>query len=192
MEIPEVFHGFNLLDFFFVGGALVAARRLHNWGAQVQVILAHTAEKMTEVPAHQLEILMRMGVDCSVGPDIPPSGNTPQLIIDGLIGYSLKDAPYGVTRKLIEWSNANGAPVLALDTPSGVDTTTGTIFEPTVKAAATMTLALPKQGLRATGAAAYVGELYLADISVPPALYNDLFPGFDVGSIFATSEIVRL
>jgi hypothetical protein len=49
------------------GGALVAARRLQNWGAKVQVLLAQTAEKMTPVPGHQLDILTRMEVDTVVG-----------------------------------------------------------------------------------------------------------------------------
>jgi len=174
------------------GGALVAARRLHNWGATVQVLLAQAAVKMTAIPGHQLEILRRMGVDCVVEPTIPPPSNAPQVIIDGLIGYSLQGRPYGVTRDLIEWANANRAPVLALDTPSGIDTTTGTVFDPAIRAAATMTLALPKEGLRAPRVEAYVGELYLADISVPPSLYNKPALGLEVGPIFAAADVVRL
>jgi NAD(P)H-hydrate epimerase len=54
-----------------------------------------------------------------------------------------------------------------------------------------MTLALPKEGLRAPGVDTHVGELYLADISVPPELYAR-FLGIDVGPIFASSDIVRL
>jgi len=79
---------------------------------------------------------------------------------------------------------------LALDAPSGVDTTSGTVFNPAVRATATMTLALPKEGLRAPGVDACVGELYLADISVPPALYAAL--GLPVPLIFAASDIVHL
>jgi NAD(P)H-hydrate epimerase len=174
------------------GGALVAARRLHNWGAEVQVLLAKPASRMTDVPRQQLDILERMGVPCVPEAQMPQTGRVPHLIIDGLIGYSLKGAPYGVTRDLIEWSNASAASVLALDTPSGLDTTTGEAFEPSIIAAATMTLALPKTGLRNPGAKAYVGELYLADISVPPALYNKPPFEFEVGPIFASGDIVRL
>ena len=93
------------------------------------------------------------------------------MIVDGVIGYSLKGAPRGAAADLIRWANAQPAPILALDAPSGVDATTGTIFDPAIKATATMTLALPKEGLRTPGVEAHVGELYLADISVPPALY---------------------
>ena len=61
-----------------------------------------------------------------------------------------------------------------------------------MRAAATMTLALPKEGLRASGVRARVGELYLADIGVPPSLYAEQAPGLRVGSIFAESDVVRL
>lgn len=174
------------------GGALVAARRLHNWGATVQVLLAQTAAHMTTVPGHQLEIIRRIGVDCVAEPRMPLRGNSPHLILDGLIGYSLKGSPYGVTRELIEWANASGSPILALDAPSGIDTTTGTVFDPSIEATATMTLALPKKGFRAADVKAHVGELYLADISVPPALYSAPALGLNVGHIFASSDLVRL
>ncbi len=55
-----------------------------------------------------------------------------------------------------------------------------------------MTLALPKAGLRAPGVEALVGELYLADISVPPSLYAEPALALQVGSLFAESEILRL
>ena len=174
------------------GGALVAARRLHNWGANVQVFLAQTAEEMTPVPRHQLDILERMEVSAVAEPAVPPPGDASAVLIDGLIGYSLKGAPYGVTRELIQWANGQSAPVLSLDTPSGIDTATGTVFDPAIRAVATMTLALPKEGLRARGADAHVGELYLADISVPPSLYRQPPLGFEVGPIFAEGDVVRL
>ena len=91
---------------------------------------------------------------------------------------------------MIDWANDAGAPVLALDTPSGLDTATGAIHEPTVRATATMTLALPKAGVREAGAV--VGELYLADISVPRELYAREPLNLAVGPLFAKSDIVRL
>lgn len=93
---------------------------------------------------------------------------------------------------MIRWANQKDAPILALDVPSGVDATTGTAIYPTIKAVATMTLAMPKRCLRATGAEERVGELYLADLSVPPALYTGPRLGLEVGYIFAESDIVRL
>jgi NAD(P)H-hydrate epimerase len=148
------------------GGALVAARRLHNYGAQVQVFVTRPDAEFAPVPAHQLAILRRMGIDIAPA-DALPTTLAPDLILDGVIGYSLRGAPRGAAATLIRWANAQPAPILALDAPSGVDTTTGMIFDPAIKATATITLALLKAGLRAPGVAAYVGQLYLADISVP-------------------------
>jgi NAD(P)H-hydrate epimerase len=173
------------------GGALVCARRLHIYGAQVQVFLTRTDEDFKSVPAHQLDILRRMDVP------IYPAGALsaaapPELIIDGLIGYSLKGAPRGTAAQLIRWANEQAVAILALDAPSGVDTTTGAVFDPAIQATATMTLALPKEGLRAPGVGEQVGELYLADISVPVELYAG--PGLDihVPHIFTEGDIVRL
>ena len=174
------------------GGALVAARRLHNWGAKVQVLLAKPADKMMPVPGHQLDILSRMAVNIIAAPAVPSLGYSPAVIVDGLIGYSLKGAPYGVTSDLIKWANEQSAPILALDTPSGIDVATGTVSDPVIQATATMTLALPKEGLRTPDAAVHVGELYLADISVPPSLYARTALGFHVGPIFAKGDVVRL
>ena len=93
---------------------------------------------------------------------------------------------------MIRWANSKEAPILALDAPSGVDTTTGQVFDPAIRATATMTLALPKEGLRAPGVGIQTGELYLADIGVPPSLYAKPPLGLTVGNIFAQNEIIRL
>lgn len=172
------------------GGALVAARRLHNYGADVTVLTARGDESFTPIPRHQLAIVRKMGITVGSLADAGSLGDV-DVILDGLIGYSLQGAPRGDAAALIAWANEFDAPVLSLDAPSGIDTTTGTVFDPAIRAAATMTLALPKQGLRAPGVAHNVGDLYLADISVPPDLYLQSF-GMTVGPLFAESDLVRL
>lgn len=172
------------------GGALVAARRLRNYGADVAVFITKPSDGFAGVPGEQLDIVRRIGVTVSAG-EAPPLAGQPEVVLDGVIGYSLKGAPRGGAAALIRWANEQSAPVLSLDIPSGVDGTTGSVFEPAIRAAATMTLALPKEGLRTPEAAANVGELYLADIGVPPELYSR-FLNIDVGSIFAISDVVRL
>ncbi len=173
------------------GGALVAARRLHSWGAQVVVALTKEMDAFKAVPAHQLAIVVRLGIQVVSAAQIAQLGSA-DMILDGVIGYSLSGPPRGTAAELIRWANSHDAPILALDTPSGLDTTTGTAHAPTITATATMTLALPKAGLRAPSAAPYVGELYLADISVPPQLYAGPGLGLTVGPIFAQEEIIRL
>ncbi len=171
------------------GGGLVCARRLHNWGANIHVFKTHPDENYEGVPAHQLNILRRMGVSVQTA-DFLHDDQPAILIIDAIIGYSLAGAPWGAAAKLIEWANGRETAVLSLDTPSGLDTTTGTIYQPAIQATATMTLALPKQGLRDNFA--HVGELYLADISIPPSLYKSINLQLPVPPIFAQEEIIHV
>lgn len=171
------------------GGALVCARRLANWDADVHVVLTRNDDRFKEVPGHQLRVLRAMGLPIERhAPDVQHF----DLIVDGVIGYSLKGAPRGGASELITWANAQSAPTLSLDAPSGVDTTAGTAFEPSIRATATMTLALPKEGLRSPTVRTHVGELYLADIGVPPALYAAPPLELEVGAIFAESDIVEV
>lgn len=173
------------------GGALACARRLHGYGAEIVVAVTGADDTLSPATAHQLYSLRRLGVTpiaaAAVGGIAPV-----ELVIDGVIGYSLSGAPRGAAAALIRWANTSAAPVLALDTPSGLDASSGRHFDPAIRAAATMTLALPKLGLRAEGAAEHVGELYLADIGVPPGLYAEDTLGFEVGPIFARSDLLRL
>jgi NAD(P)H-hydrate epimerase len=162
------------------GGGLVAARHLANRGVKVAVALSHTGDEMTSVPAHQFDITARIGIPAGE----PEPAN---LIIDALIGYSLQGDPRGRAAELIEWANSQGAAILALDTPSGLDVTSGVPRAPCIRAAATMTLALPKLGLYR---AVEVGQLYLADISVPPLVCERM--GLSVGSLFRNGPLLEI
>ena len=173
------------------GGALVCARHLHNYGAAVSVRKTRPDEGFAPVPAHQLQILRRMKVPVEEANGVTAL-DSPDLIVDGLIGYSLKGAPRAAAADLIRWANSQRAPILALDVPSGVDTTTGIAYDPAINATATMTLALPKEGLRAPDVEKHVGELYLADIGVPPSLYSEPRLALKVGHLYAKSDIIRL
>ncbi len=172
------------------GGAMASARNLHNWGAQVNLFLTKPADQLTGTISHQAQINQKQGIipDSS---DLPPDSYRPDLIIDGIIGYSLKGAPRGRAADLIEWANAQDRPILALDLPSGLHASTGEVFPPAIKASATMTLALPKKGLK-TPAVPVVGELYLADIGVPPELYSHPSIHLQVGPIFSEGGIIRI
>lgn len=174
------------------GGAMAAARRLHNWGAEIHVFISKPAGRMTPVPAHQLSILRNMEVSVQLPIAIKKEEKPFDLIIDGIIGYSLKGEPRGGAKTMIDWANEQNAPVLALDTPSGVDLTTGTVHETVIKADATLTLALPKKGLFEEEVKPLRGPLYLADLGVPPMLYQERSLGFKVPPIFAKGDILLL
>lgn len=165
------------------GGVLTAARRLACWGADVSIGLAQDAAAMAPVPAQQLAILEQMGLHSEALP-----GEKVDLILDGLIGYSLCGAPRGRMAELIFWANSAPAPVLSLDVPSGFDVASGKTLAPSIEAVATLTLAAPKAGLAECDAA---GDLYLADISVPPALYGRLSPPLSAPS-FHAGDVLRL
>src|SRR5262249_34516987 len=108
--------------------------------------------------------------------------------IDALLGFSLAGAPTGETAALIDAANAQSTPILAVDVPSGLDATSGTVSTPTIRATATLTLALPKTGLYLPDARPGIGALVVADIGVPANAYARL--GVEVGPIFGAGEFV--
>jgi NAD(P)H-hydrate epimerase len=168
------------------GGGLVGARHLHNWGAEVSLVLAYDESRLKEIPAHQFKILTRMGLENNVNLNLAEA----DLIIDALIGYGLSGNPREPVAGWIEKANNSGTPILALDAPAGLDTTSGVPGNPCIKAASTLTLALPKTGLLTSQVKDYVGELYLADISVPRELYHQM--GIEVPNLFAEDSILKV
>lgn len=175
------------------GGALVRARRLHNWGTDVEIYLTATEDRLSDIPLHQLRILQRMGVNIRQASEQAERAPDADLIIDGIIGYSIKGAPRGNASLMIGWVNARQIPVLSLDTPSGLDLSSGVAAVPTVRATATLTLALPKQGLFSRDATKVVGELFLADIGVPPELYAKPGLGLQIDKrIFSEGDVLGI
>jgi NAD(P)H-hydrate epimerase len=163
------------------GGGLVAARHLANQGLDVAVTLSQPAAAFRGVPGHQLDIVMRMGI--RVVPEPQPAA----VVVDALIGYGLQGPPAGRSAELIDWANAGTSTIVALDVPSGQDATSGVAATPCINASATLTLALPKVGLLD---APQTGDLFLADISVPPLVYRRL--GLSVPPLFGNGPIVAV
>ncbi len=149
------------------GGGICAARHLANRGAKVQLCLS-SPDRLKEVPQWQRHIFQSTsGKEIEIS-ELIASTEPVDLIIDALIGYSLRAAPRGNALDLINWANNTGVPILSLDTPSGVDSTTGETPGEYIHASWTMTLALPKTGLLPDK----TGELILADIGIPPGAYS--------------------
>jgi NAD(P)H-hydrate epimerase len=169
------------------GGGLVAARHLHNWGAQVHVILVGNPDRLKQVPAHQWRIAKKMDLLTN-----DTQLEEADLIVDAIIGYGMTGSPRPMVAEWIERANASTRPILALDAPTGLDTTTGVPAEICIRATATLTLALPKTGLQNLQAQPYVGDLYLADISVPPELYASTSLNIQLASPFLSDTIVKL
>ena len=174
------------------GGGLVAARHLANAGALVTIALSDSPGELGEAPEHQRRSLLKMGIPGSdrrtEAERLPALLAEAELIIDALIGYSLRGAPHEPVASFIRATNAASAPRLALDIPSGLDGDSGTPYEPCIRADATLTLAWPKAGLLNPAALPYAGDLYLADISVPGAVYRAV--GVEPGTLFAHGPVV--
>lgn len=176
------------------GGGMVAARHLSNHGFNVTTVLTGAESKLKTVPLKQWNILKKLPIGMIIANSSDTLGvfNDVDLIIDAIIGYGmhgeLKGIPAHVIHEILNSQNQN---VLSLDAPSGLNTTTGDFNEKLcIRAYATMTLALPKTGLIQDSAKECVGELYVADISVPPVIYQSI--GIDYQSIFNESSIIKI
>ncbi len=149
------------------GGGICAGRHLANHGIDVTLCLSDP-ERLAPVPAYQRKVFVS-----TRGREVRLKqlrDSRPDLILDALIGYGLRGAPRGAGADLIRWANQTGAPILAFDVPSGIDATTGEAPGEVIAPRWTMTLALPKTGLFRDRS----GELYLADIGIPEAVYRRL------------------
>src|SRR5574341_389235 len=166
------------------GGGMTAARHLHNWGAQVEAILVGDGDELKEIPAQQWRILNRLGI-VHLNSELPYA----DLILDAMLGYGAKGDPRPPIADWIRRANEVGPPILSLDSPSGLDTTTGIPGSPCIRASVTLTLAVHKMGLLSPQAKPFVGRLYLGDIGVPPELYRKAF-GIIAPPIFAKQEII--
>jgi NAD(P)H-hydrate epimerase len=151
------------------GGGLCCARHLQNHGFSVSLLLSKDAEELTGAAAHQLRTLRAAGLEPTAHGRVREVIRRSALVVDALIGYSLRGAPRGRAAELIVRCNREARRVLSLDIPSGRDATTGEAPGDVVEPQRTLTLALPKRGLRDVR-----GELYLADIGIPPGVYGRL------------------
>ena len=168
------------------GDGLVAARHLHDWGAEVSLALSAPRIDFRDVPAKQLAIAEKLGLK------VFESGARlagQDLVIDALLGYSSKGAPRGSVADLIKLANLSKVPILALDIPSGLDPTTGVANQPCIVAKATITLGFPKLGFLNPESRLYVGSLYLCDISLPRQIYE---AHGNMGRIFEKESLVGI
>ena len=142
------------------GGGICAARHLANHGGQVTLVVTDV-DRLAGVPAEQLALFRASGGRLAATGDLGTLESA--LTVDAVLGYSLAGAPHGAAADLIGWMSQGDAPVVALDVPSGIDSTTGEHPGAHVRAATTMTLALPKTGLAVDA----VGDLWVADLGIP-------------------------
>ncbi|MFT7724832.1 MAG: NAD(P)H-hydrate dehydratase [Roseateles sp.] len=110
--------------------------------------------------------LAQAGVPVHVGHDMPAN---PSLAIDALLGLGLNRAPAAELRAPIAAMAACGAPVLAVDLPSGLLADTGQpAGELAVRADHTLVLLTLKPGLFTGEGRAHAGRLWFDGLGVAP------------------------
>jgi NAD(P)H-hydrate epimerase len=110
-------------------------------------------------------------------------GDDAELVIDALLGTGLRGAPRDETEAEIEQINASGAPVLAVDIPSGVNASTGEVAGAAVRADLTVTMHGQKVGLAVAPGRFLCGEIVVADIGLDHR---------ETGHALVAHEILRL
>ena len=93
----------------------------------------------------------------------------PDVVIDALLGTGLEGEPREETVRLIEQINGSGAPVLAVDIPSGVNASTGEVAGAAIQADLTVTMHGPKVGLAVAPGRFLAGGVVVADIGLEQA-----------------------
>lgn len=96
-----------------------------------------------------------------------------RLLIDAMLGTGTHGDPHGWYAAAIKAINESGVPVLAADTPSGLNNDTGIPGTPCINAAATVTMGFPKIGLYFYPGRSHVGNLIIQDLGYP----DDLLAG---------------
>jgi hydroxyethylthiazole kinase-like uncharacterized protein yjeF len=159
------------------GDGFVVARHLINNGVETHVFLVGAISKIRGDARVNLRILQRMGVPINRVtkkglPKLRERMRRCGIVIDALLGTGLSGEVSGLYRDVIAMINEAGCPVLAIDTPSGLDGTTGKPLGIAVVANKTVTFQLPKKGFENPLARNYTGQLEVVDIGIPLHLYD--------------------
>ena len=161
------------------GDGLVAARHLHEWGAQVRVyaLRERSDEQWTQTEA--------LGVPCgSVADDdrfeaLEALLGGAEAIIDALLGTGASrpitgDLAEMMTRLAAVRSKTVKPKLVAVDLPSGLEADSGRLDPHAVAVDETVTFHAPKVGLYMQPGAAAAGSVQQVDIGIPPGLDDDL------------------
>jgi len=160
------------------GDGLVAARRLAQAGAAVVVALvAADARPSTPDAARNWDRIVRNPritiVHVPVARDVAMLGQGIEkaaIVVDALLGTGVRGElrePIRSAVELVNRARAAMVPVLAIDTPTAIDLTSGDPSDPAVRADLTVTFHRPKTGLLTRNGAALAGRVLVAPIGIP-------------------------
>lgn len=165
------------------GDGLVAARLLHMWGFQVQIVLMGTEKDLEGSTLTNYRLcrlrdidifeIKKGGIETKTREKIICFLNRADLVIDALLGTGLRGDVRGAAVDIIKLINVSDIPVLAVDIPSGIDGLNGKVLGIALRADVTVTMAYPKSGLVLYPGRDYVGRLELVDLGVPDSFAAD-------------------
>ncbi|MEA2476075.1 MAG: ADP-dependent NAD(P)H-hydrate dehydratase / NAD(P)H-hydrate epimerase [Actinomycetota bacterium] len=160
------------------GDGFVAARILHREGCAVRCIVVGDLESVKGAAAHHLGLMRTRGVSVeALGTD----GLKADAIVDAIFGTGFHGTAEGAADAAIRALDAETAPVVAADIPSGLDGLTGRAQGPAVHAAITVTMGARKLGLAIEDGPQHAGRIDVADIGIPqPTTMNYLLDTDDV------------
>ena len=154
------------------GDGFVMARHLALRGARVAVFMLSAPAKLTGDAAINYTICRNLHLDLrSVAGEalvaLAEDLRAFDVVVDAVGGTGIRGILRGEAATAVEQINAAGRPVVAVDIPTGLDCDTGEASGPAVRATLTVTFVARKKGFDAPGAAAYTGEVRVADIGIP-------------------------
>ncbi|MFP3874113.1 MAG: NAD(P)H-hydrate dehydratase [Thiohalophilus sp.] len=156
------------------GDGYVVARLAHADGREVRVLQVGDADKLR---GDALAALQRLqGMDLYPEPFASQPTADTDLLVDALLGTGVQgevNEPYATA---IDWLNASGKPILALDVPSGLDANTGQAGGRAVRADETLTFIGLKTGLLTGDAPGYVGQLAFNALNLPDTVRARVSP----------------
>jgi hydroxyethylthiazole kinase-like uncharacterized protein yjeF len=153
------------------GDGFVAAAELSAQGREVSVILSCERDALSGDAASAAK-----GWKFPILPFNPQAIGKPALIIDALFGAGLSRAVTGEPHDMIAAINANGAPVLAVDLPSGVNGTTAAVMGIAVNATETVTFFRKKPAHLLMPGRMQCGLVRVVDIGIDPQVLGEIAP----------------
>ncbi len=161
------------------GDGYVAARRLALNGAQVVVaVIASEARPTGAASSKNWDRIARdagiVKVHAPVARDVAVFAQGIEksaVIVDALLGTGVRGPlrePIRTAVEVIDRAQRAGIPVVAVDTPTAVDLSSGEPSDPAVRADLTVTFHRPKTGLTTRRGAAHAGKVLVAPIGIPP------------------------
>jgi ADP-dependent NAD(P)H-hydrate dehydratase / NAD(P)H-hydrate epimerase len=153
------------------GDGFVAAAELAARGREVSVILLCERDSLQGDAASAAR-----GWKHPVLPFNPQAIGKPALIIDTLFGAGLNRPVKGDPHEMIEAINANGAPMLSVDLPSGINGTSGMVMGTAIRATETVTFFRKKPAHLLMPGRFHCGVVRVADIGIDAHVLDEIAP----------------